>query len=183
MSTEPETELPAEDQARVEARAAHAVFVAVLVSKEATGRPFPGLLLANTLFNAGDRGLNETFDVALGVLAGFRIGSLSMHAASTVGFVDAASAYFTAFKAEFRRIDSGLRAGGEQREAMTAYVNAERDEARLLVWREAFAMAELPSGWERLVREAAERDEQAQRAAKQSGRRSWLSSVFRRRSG
>jgi hypothetical protein len=185
---EPEAELPTEDQARIEARAAHLVFMTVLVSKEATGRPLPGLLLANALFNAGDRGLNQTFDVALGVLAGFRLGSLSTAAASTAaastaGFVDAVSAYFTAFKAEFRRIDSGLRAAGQERDAMTAYVNAELDEARLLVWREAFAMAELPSGWERQVRDAAERDERAQRAAKPPGGRSWLSSAFRRRSG
>jgi hypothetical protein len=93
------------------------------------------------------------------------------------------SAYLTAFEAEFRRIDSGLRAGGREPDAMLAYVTAERDEARLLVWREAFAMAEKPSGWERQVRDAAERDEQAQRAAKRSGGRSWLSSAFRRRSG
>jgi hypothetical protein len=183
VSFEPEAELPTEAQARVEARAAHQVFMTVLVSKEATGRPFPGLPLANALFNAGDRSLNETFDVALGVLAGFRLGALSTPAASTVGFVDAVSAYFTAFKAEFRRIDSGLRAGGQERDEMTAYVNAELDEAQLLVWREAFAMAELPSGWERQVRAAAERDEQARRSAQPSDGRSWLPSAFRRRSG
>jgi hypothetical protein len=183
VSYEPEAELPTEDQARVEARAAHQVFMTVLVSKEATGRPFPGLLLANALFNAGDRGLDQSFDAALGVLAGFRLGSLSTTAARTVGFVDAVSAYLAAFQAEFRRIDSGLRAGGQERDAMLAYVTAERDEARLLVWREAFAMAELPSGWERQVRDAAERDEQAQQAAKRSDGRSWLSSAFCRRGG
>ncbi len=66
---------------------------------------------------------------------------------------------------------------------MHAYVMAEDDRARVRMWREAFASADLPSGWERLVDDAAEQDKQAQRAAKRSGGRSWLSSAFRRRSG
>lgn len=71
MSYESEAELPIKDQARVEARAAHKVYMTVLVLKEATGRPFPGLLLANALFNAVDRGLDQSFDVALGASPAF----------------------------------------------------------------------------------------------------------------
>lgn len=185
MSDEPEAELPTEDQARAEARVAHLIYMVVLASQWETGRPLPGLRLANGLFNAADRGLDEAFNTALATLAGFRLGSLSISTpvASPDGFIDAVSAYLTAFKAEFRRIDTAYRAGGQERDAMNAYVMADRDTAQMLVWREAFATAELPSGWERQVRAAAERDEQARRSAQPSDGRSWLSSAFRRRSG
>ncbi len=111
--------VPTEEQARVEARAAHMVYMAVLASQSKAARPWPGLRLANALFHAGDWGWDETFDAALGVLAGFRIGALSGPVASPDAFVDAASAYLAAFSAEFRRIRQRLlrRSTGGGRDA------------------------------------------------------------------
>lgn len=63
---------------------------------------------------------------------------------------------------------------------MHAHVMAERDPNVELVWRAAFADSEKPSGRERLVKEAAERDRQTRAAAKQSGAGFWLSSLRRR---
>jgi hypothetical protein len=159
---EPEAVAAIEEQARSEAREAYRTYLAVLTPVEGTESHFKGVGLARTIWRALDRGLDQALDASLATLAGFRLGDMITEAPGlqTPDLVDLASAYIAAFGPEFPRIQRAMRAPGPEKDAMFAYLMADEGGGSLRPWAKAFASAENPSGWERLVQAAAARDEE-----------------------